>query len=303
MIYPGQYLPANPDIRSQAKFLEQLEINTSFGNVEAIYLKPQHPEISIKKAVIFAHGNNELIADCIDEMMPYTQLGYSVLIVEFPGYGRSAGKPSAVSIAETFRNAYDWLKQKSGTEELIVVGHGRSLGGAAVCQLAEERELSAMVLQSTFSDIRKFAQRYFLPGFLLRKALSDAVKRGVDVTVIIPKYSDVHMVDLVRGRYLGMLYKNGVNFRMFLPHNLHAKLMLIDGKTYSIGSANFDYRSFRYQLEIILIGRDDEVAAQINEHIQNCLVNSEPFNYDEWLKRPFIQRFFEWLYLPFRHLL
>jgi len=144
---------------------------------------------------------------------------------------------------------------------------------------------------------------YFLPGFLLRKALSDAVKRGVDVTVITPKYSDVHMVDLVRGRYLGMLHKNGVNFRMFLPHNLHAKLMLIDGKTYSIGSANFDYRSFRYQMEIILIGNDNDVVVQLNEHIHNCLNNSEPFNYEEWLKRPFIQRFFEWLYLPFRHLL
>ena len=165
-------------------------------------------------------------------------------------------------------------------------------------------------IKKRFEDLIKNARKrivietpYFLPGFLLRKALSDAVKRGVDVTVIIPKYSDVYMVDLVRGRYLGMLYKNGVNFRMFLPHNLHAKLMLIDGETYSIGSANFDYRSFRYQMEVVLIGKDNEVVVQLNEHIQNCLNNSEPFNYDEWLKRPFIQRFFEWLYLPFRHLL
>jgi cardiolipin synthase len=111
------------------------------------------------------------------------------------------------------------------------------------------------------------------------------------------------MVDLVRGRYLGMLHKNGVNFRMYLPNNLHAKLMLVDGKVFSIGSANFDYRSFRYQMEIILVGSDPEVVVQLKEHIQHCLGNSEPFNYEEWLKRPFIQRFFEWLYLPFRHLL
>jgi len=144
---------------------------------------------------------------------------------------------------------------------------------------------------------------YFLPGFMLRKALSDAVKRGVDVTVIIPKNSDVHMVDLVRSRYLGMLYKNGVNFRMYLPHNLHAKLMLVDGETFSMGSANFDYRSFRYQLEIILVGKDEEIISQIKTHISNCLSNSSPFDYDEWLRRPFAQRFFEWIYLPFRHLM
>jgi len=144
---------------------------------------------------------------------------------------------------------------------------------------------------------------YFLPGFILRKTLIDAVKRGVDVTVIIPKNSDVHMVDLVRGRYLGMLHKSGVKFRMFLPHNLHAKLMLVDGKTFTLGSANFDYRSFRYQMEIILVGKDTEVIKQIKDHISSCLNNSEPFDYDYWLKRPFMQRFFEWLYLPFRHLM
>ncbi len=144
---------------------------------------------------------------------------------------------------------------------------------------------------------------YFLPGFLLRKAIMDAVKRGVDVTVIIPKNSDVHMVDMVRGRYLGMLHKSGVNFRMYLPHNLHAKLLLVDGNTFSLGSANFDYRSFRYQQEIILIGKNEEIISQLKTHISNCLSNSAPFDYEEWLKRPFIQRFFEWIYLPFRHLL
>lgn len=165
-------------------------------------------------------------------------------------------------------------------------------------------------IKKRFEELIKGARKrivietpYFLPGFLLRKALSDAVKRGVDVTVIIPKNSDVHMVDMVRGRYLGMLHKNGVNFRMFLPHNLHAKLMLIDDMRYSIGSANFDYRSFRYQMEIIFLGSDKEVITQLKEHISNCLKNSEPFNYGEWLKRPFMQRFFEWLYLPFRHLM
>ncbi|NQT76947.1 MAG: hypothetical protein HQ565_04475 [Bacteroidetes bacterium] len=144
---------------------------------------------------------------------------------------------------------------------------------------------------------------YFLPGFKLRKAMSDAVKRGVDITVIIPKNSDVHLVDLLRGRYLGMLHKNGVKFRMYLPHKLHAKLLLIDRETFALGSANFDYRSFRYQHEIILVGSDQDIISQIRSHIFDCLQNSEPFNYDEWLKRPFIQRFYEWIFLPFRHLL
>ena len=133
--------------------------------------------------------------------------------------------------------------------------------------------------------------------------MADAVKRGVDITVIIPENSDVHMVDLVRSRYLGMLHKIGVNFRMYLPNILHAKILLVDGKIFSLGSANFDYRSFRYQHEIMLVGEDKEIVMQLKEHITKCLANSSPFDYDEWLRRPFIQRFFEWVYLPFRHLL
>lgn len=157
--------------------------------------------------------------------------------------------------------------------------------------------------------IRKAKQRviietpYFLPGFMLRKALSDAVKRGVDVTVITPKHSDVHLVDVVRSRYLGMLHKNGINFRFYLPGNLHAKLMLVDNETFALGSPNFDYRSFRYQHEIILVGNDKRIVAQIRDHISKCLASSAPFDYDYWLKRPFLQRFIEWIFLPFRHLL
>ena len=144
---------------------------------------------------------------------------------------------------------------------------------------------------------------YFLPGFLLRKALSDAAKRGVDVTVITPKHSDVHMVDVVRSRYLGMLHKNGINFRFYLPGNLHAKLMLFDNETFAIGSPNFDYRSFRYQHEIILVGSDKRIISQLKDHIGNCLANSSTFDYEDWQQRPFLQRFMEWIFLPFRHLL
>lgn len=144
---------------------------------------------------------------------------------------------------------------------------------------------------------------YFLPGFLLRKAMTDAVKRGVEVQVIIPKNSDVNLVDLLRGRYLGMLHKGGIKFNMFTPTNLHAKVLVVDGEIYSLGSPNFDYRSFRYQHEIILIGKDPGTLRQLDEHITKCLSNSNDFDYNEWLKRPWINRFFEWLFLPFRHLL
>jgi cardiolipin synthase len=144
---------------------------------------------------------------------------------------------------------------------------------------------------------------YFLPSYYLRKALSDAAKRGVEVIIIVPRHSDVGLVDALRNRYFGPLFNNGIKFYFYLPHNLHAKLLLVDSEVYSIGSPNFDYRSFMYQHEIVMVGHEHSVIVQISEHIRETLILSEPFNYEEWQARSSVQKFFEWLILPFRHLL
>ncbi|HTX89048.1 MAG TPA: phosphatidylserine/phosphatidylglycerophosphate/cardiolipin synthase family protein [Bacteroidales bacterium] len=144
---------------------------------------------------------------------------------------------------------------------------------------------------------------YFLPGFLLRKAMIDAGKRGVDVKVIMPKNSDVRMIDVLRNKYLGLLHKNRVKLLFFVPHNLHAKLMIIDDQVFSITSANFDYRSFRYQYEIALIGSDPDILRQLRDHVNETLLESEPFDYERWQRRPLIQKILEWTLLPFRHML
>jgi len=142
---------------------------------------------------------------------------------------------------------------------------------------------------------------YFLPGSFVRKALIDAAKRGVKVKVITPKHSDVGIVDTLRSRYIGDLYRNKVEFIFYLPYNLHAKIFLADNKYFIIGTSNFDYRSFRFQHEINLFGNNRSIITQIAEHIKGTIADSEAFNYNNWLKRPLIEKFFEWLFIPFRH--
>ena len=144
---------------------------------------------------------------------------------------------------------------------------------------------------------------YFLPGFLLRKALTDASERGVDITVIIPDRSDIGLVDILRNKYLGPLYLNNIKFLFFKPTNLHAKVLHIDEETFAIGSPNFDYRSFRYMHEIVLIGSEPAISKHLQEHIKETMIESVPFNYEKWERRPRFQKFVEWLLLPFRHLL
>ncbi len=142
---------------------------------------------------------------------------------------------------------------------------------------------------------------YFLPGFILRKAMIDASNKGIDVTVIMPKHSDVRMIDVLRNKYLGILHNAGVKLLFYAPYNLHAKLLMTDDEIFSISSANFDYRSFRYQYEIALIGSDSEILRQLRDHIAETVRNSHPFDHAEWARRPMIEKIFEWILLPFRH--
>lgn len=143
---------------------------------------------------------------------------------------------------------------------------------------------------------------YFLPGYKFRKALADAASRGVKVTIYIPLNSDVPIIDLLRNKYLGPLYKQGIRWRMFRPDNLHAKCMLVDGRKFLMGSANLDYRSFRYQYEIMLYGEHAEVVQLLQEHIAETDRHCCDLDYEKWKNVPWLYRFAEWLITPFRRL-
>lgn len=144
---------------------------------------------------------------------------------------------------------------------------------------------------------------YFLPGYFLRKSLMDAAQRGVSVNIILPKHSDVTLIDILRNKYTGIMHNAGVIFLFYELNNLHAKMMLIDKKIFAIGSSNFDYRSFRYMYEIMMIGNNKDIASQVNSHMKKTISDSITFDYNKWKNRPLINKFFEWILLPFRHLL
>lgn len=175
--------------------------------------------------------------------------------------------------------------------------------------LRDVPSLAHQPVRKKFRELISQAQReviietpYFLPGSSLRKALMDASKRGVKVQVIIPKKSDIGILDVLTSKYLGELAQQGVKIFFFMPQNLHAKLFIADRRYFVVGSSNFDYRSLRYQHEICLAGQHQGLSKQIISHISETMRDTEPFKYDVWMRRPIIQRFIEWLLVPLRHL-
>jgi cardiolipin synthase len=164
-------------------------------------------------------------------------------------------------------------------------------------------------IKAHFEHLIKKAKRevlietpYFLPGFRLRKRLALASRKGVRITIIIPQHSDVRAVDLLRNKYMGYYYKNNIRIVFYTPNNLHSKTILIDGEVFGVGSPNFDYRSFRYQHEIMLFGRHKGIIDQVRAHINETLDACIDFDHTAWMRRPRFEKLLGWLLLPFRHL-
>jgi pimeloyl-ACP methyl ester carboxylesterase len=142
----------------------QVWLETSFGRVEAWLYAAAGAHAP---TVIFAHGNGELIEDWQGPMETLRAAGVSALLVEFPGYGHSEGEPKRETIREAFAAAFDWLVAEGGVDPERIVAYGRSIGGGAAGDLARERPVRALALQSTFSSAAEIARELFLPGFLV----------------------------------------------------------------------------------------------------------------------------------------
>ena len=168
ILYPRYQIKALQGMGNNISGLEKIWLDTSFGKVEAWFLPPAKGQgTEPLPAVIFAHGNAELIDFWPEEFIKFTLLGVGVLLVEYPGYGRSEGKPSQRNITEAFVAAYDILVSRKDVDPSRIVLLGRSLGGGAVCALAAERPSAALILLSTFTSVESFASNFFVPRFLV----------------------------------------------------------------------------------------------------------------------------------------
>ena len=168
IIYPGAKNLVERD-PPKAQGAEVLNISTSEGNVEAIFLPATAGADDMRRpVVIFGHGNGEVIDYWVTSLDGFRERGIGVLLVEYPGYGRSTGSPSEVSIRAAMDGAYDRIAIDSRVDPTRIFGFGLSIGGGAICLLAKDRSLRALILESTFPSLDIFTANYWAPSFLLR---------------------------------------------------------------------------------------------------------------------------------------
>jgi cardiolipin synthase len=104
---------------------------------------------------------------------------------------------------------------------------------------------------------------YFIPDEAVTSALQLAAIRGVDVRVMVPEKADLKLVHWASFSYLDELEDAGVKLYRYQKGILHQKVMVIDDEMASVGTANFDNRSFRLNFEITIFFADPRFAAEV----------------------------------------
>jgi cardiolipin synthase len=142
---------------------------------------------------------------------------------------------------------------------------------------------------------------YFVPDDALEAALRAAAQRGVEVRIILPSYSDFSGVFYAGRAHYRKLLDSGVKLYELEDAFLHSKSIVVDGVWSSIGSTNFDWRSFVHNDEISVCVIDLGFAQQMNVAFDRDLANSKEITLAQWKKRGFRERFKELMWHPIQY--
>jgi cardiolipin synthase A/B len=144
---------------------------------------------------------------------------------------------------------------------------------------------------------------YFLPDRGLRRALTKAAARGVDVRVMVPGRSDVRLIEWAGLYVLRRLARRGVKIFQWRGIMMHAKTATVDAHWSTIGSYNFDAQSRFNNLEVTLEIRDSTTGQALGRTFERDMTHADPFDEQAWLRLPWWRKALAWIAYRLRRLL
>ena len=187
--------------------------------------------------------------------------------------------PAALGCALLFREDWEWATGEvlpatppesvatPGDQSVLVMGSGP----------ADKLEECAIAFTDIIGRARErvwIVSPYFVPDTDIRTALYAAKLRGVDVRIMLPDEPDHKLVWLASIAHADAMIEHGVSIYRYTRGFLHQKVVLMDDQIATIGSANFDNRSFAINFEITLWFTDrqsiDNVEAMLIEDFKSC---------------------------------
>ena len=167
----------------------------------------------------------------------------------------------------------------------------------------------ASIMQAFFSAITHaqhhiyISSPYFLPNEAILTAIKVASLSGIDVRIMIPSRSDSKIVYWASRSYIEELIDANVKVYLYRRGFNHSKLIMIDGKFSSVGTANMDIRSFEDNFEVSAILYDKGITEELEERFLYDLQRSRLVTREYWDSRPTLHNFYEALSRLFSPLL
>ncbi|MCP3951539.1 MAG: alpha/beta hydrolase [Desulfobacterales bacterium] len=219
MIFPRYMAATLANMPEEFPQLESIWLDLPGMRVESWFLPP-HAQNLPAPAIILTHGNAETIDFLPEEFHQFTTRGVALMMVEFPGYGRSEGAPSQPTITAAMLKAHDILAARPDVDANRIILMGRSLGAGATCQLAARRPSRGLVLVSPFTRITAFAPRYLVPPFLVKDPFDNlAVIRAYRQPVLIMHGARDEVIPYRHGQTLAATAFNGKLVTFESGHN------------------------------------------------------------------------------------
>jgi cardiolipin synthase len=133
-----------------------------------------------------------------------------------------------------------------------------------------------------------------VPDDLTTKALVGAMRRGVRLRIVTPgPHTDARIVKQASRASWGPLLAEGAEIYEYQPSLFHCKTFIVDGLLVSVGSTNFDSRSFRLNDEANLNVLDGDFARQVTAVFEADARSAKRVTLQEWRKRPWRERLAE----------
>jgi hypothetical protein len=157
-------------------------------------------------ALLFLHGNGGNISHRLESIRLFHDLGLSVLIIDYRGYGRSTGRPGEIGTYRDAEAAWDHLTRARGVDPRRIILYGESLGGAVATWLAARVRCGALILTAGMTSVADMGRHYypFLPVRWLVRIRYPAIDLigGVHCPVLVMHSPTDEIVPFEMGRRL-----------------------------------------------------------------------------------------------------
>lgn len=156
-----------PDLPTRALTASPGDIGLPYENVwprtaDGVRLHGWYvPAESARATVLYFHGNAGNISQRLDSIRLFHDLGLSVLIFDYRGYGQSEGRPSETGTRRDALAVWSYLVESRGIAPRHLVYLGRSLGAAMAAWLAAHKSPAALIVESTFTSVPDLAAEFY----------------------------------------------------------------------------------------------------------------------------------------------